>query len=74
MKRYVPPWGHHIQSILVAPNNVPPFEEIVQYDISSKPTMLPAHGKIVYMNHWFQDTSSNAEPPISDSPTKDSFS
>ncbi|XP_077067229.1 uncharacterized protein LOC143720978 isoform X2 [Siphateles boraxobius] len=70
-ERYVPPWGHHTQSMLVAPNNVPFFEKMVQSDISSTPTV---HGKNVHMNHWYQATYSNAKVPISDSPTKESFS
>lgn len=70
-EQYVPPWGHHTQPMLVAPNNFPFFEKMVQSDISSKPT---AHGKNVHMNPWYQATYSNAKVPISDSPTKDSFS
>ncbi|XP_056122569.1 uncharacterized protein LOC130101041 [Rhinichthys klamathensis goyatoka] len=69
-ERYVPPWGHHTQPKLVAPNNAPFFEKMVQSDISSKPT---AHGKNVHMDHWYQATYSNAKVPISDSPAKDSF-
>ncbi|KAK7162747.1 hypothetical protein R3I93_006938 [Phoxinus phoxinus] len=71
---YVPPWVHHTQPMLVAPNNVPFFEKMVQSDISSKPTMTPAHGQNVHMNHWYQATYSNAKVPKSDSPTKDSSS
>ncbi|XP_067310262.1 histone-lysine N-methyltransferase 2D-like [Pseudorasbora parva] len=74
MERYVPPQGPLTQALLVAPNKVPFFEKMVQYAISLKPTMPPAHGKNLYMNHWYQATYSNARPPISDSPTKDSFS
>lgn len=70
-ERYVPPWGHHTQPMLVASNNVPFFEKMVQSDISSKPT---AHGKNVHMNHWYQATYSNAKVPISETPTKDLFS
>ncbi|CAM4594866.1 unnamed protein product [Leuciscus chuanchicus] len=70
-ERYVPPWGHHTQPMLVAPNNVPFFEKMVQSDTTSKPE---AHGKNVHMNHWYRATYSNAKVPISDSPTKDSNS
>ncbi|XP_059420089.1 mucin-2-like [Carassius carassius] len=73
IKRYFSPWGHDTQPMLVAPNNVPSFEEMVQHDISSKPTMLPTHGKNVFMNYWYQASNSNAKPSMSNFPTKDSF-
>ncbi|XP_067219862.1 uncharacterized protein [Chanodichthys erythropterus] len=72
MGQNVAPWGHHMQPMLVAPNNFPFFEKML-HDISSKPIMPPAHDK-GNMNYGYQATYSNAKPPISDSPTKDSVS
>ncbi|XP_048019116.1 proline-rich extensin-like protein EPR1 [Megalobrama amblycephala] len=73
MGQNVAPWGHHMQPMLVAPNNFPFFEKM-PHDISSNPTMPPAHDKKGNMNYGYQATYSNAKPPISDSPTKDSVS
>ncbi|XP_016369306.1 proline-rich extensin-like protein EPR1 [Sinocyclocheilus rhinocerous] len=73
IQRYFSPWGHDTQPMLVAPNNVPSFEKIVQHDISSKPAMPPTHGKNLFMNYWYQAANLNAKPPMSNSPTKDSL-
>ncbi|KAF4116882.1 uncharacterized protein LOC131552341 [Onychostoma macrolepis] len=73
MQQYVFPMGRDTQSMLVAPNNVPPFEEMVQHDIFSKPAMPPTHDNNAFMNYWHQAANLNAKPPRSNSLTKDSF-
>ncbi|XP_050994382.1 uncharacterized protein LOC127182803 [Labeo rohita] len=73
MQQYFSPWGHDMQSMVVAPNNVPSFEKLVQHDITSKPTIPPTLGKNAFMNYWYQAANLNAKPPMSDSPTQDSF-
>ncbi len=73
MQQYVYPMGLDTQSMLVAPNNVPSFEEMVQHYISSKPTMPPTHDKNAFMNYWHQAANLNAKPSRSNSLTKDSF-
>lgn len=71
--QHVYPMGRDTQSMLVAPNNVPSFEEMVQHEISSKPNMLPTHDKNAFMNYWHHAANLNAKPPRSTFLTKDPF-
>ncbi len=73
MQQYVYPMGRDTQSMLLAPNNVPSFEEMVQHDISSKPYMPPTHEKNAFMNYWNHAANLNSKPPRSNSLTKDTF-